>query len=62
LLPFGTAEEVRRGVIDLIRTLGPGGGFLFATSHNVQPDTPPENIITLFDTAYEYGSYPLKLD
>lgn len=60
LLPFGTAGEVRRGVINLIRTLGPGGGFLFATSHNIQPDTPPENIITLFDTAHEYGSYPLK--
>ena len=62
LLPFGTVDEVRRGVKDLIKTLGPGGGFLFAASHNIEPDTPLENIVALFDTAYEFGRYPLSLD
>ena len=47
---------------DLIRTLGPGGGFLFAASHNIQFDTPPENIVAMFDAAHEYGKYPLSLD
>jgi len=61
LLPFGTEPEVRQGVKDLIQTLGPGGGFLFATSHNVQYDTPPRNIIAAFDAAHEYGPYPLSL-
>jgi uroporphyrinogen decarboxylase len=62
LLPFGTVNDVRRGVKDLIRALGPGGGFLFATSHNIEPDTPVENIVALFDAAYEFGQYPLNLD
>jgi len=61
LLPFGTPDEVRQGVKDLIRTLGPGGGFLFATSHNIEPDTPPENIVAMFDAAHELGRYPLGL-
>ncbi len=62
LLPFGTVDEVRQGVKDLLKTLGPRGGFLFATSHNIEPDTPVENIIALFDAAYEFGRYPLNLD
>ncbi len=60
LLPFGTVDEVRQGVKEMIKTLGTGGGLLFATSHNIEPDTPIENIIAVFDTAYEYGQYPLK--
>ena len=62
LLPFGSVDEVRQGVKDLIKTLGPGGGFLFATSHNVEPDTPVENIVALFDAVHEFGRYPLDLD
>jgi len=62
LLPYGTVDEVRRGVRDLVRTLGKGGGLLFATSHNIEPDTPIENIIAMFDEAYEYGRYPLRMD
>ena len=62
LLPFGTVDEVRQGVKELIKTLGPGGGFLFATSHNIEPDTPLENIVALFDAVHEFGRYPLSLD
>lgn len=62
LLPFGTVDEIRQGVRELIKTLGPKGGFLFATSHNIEPDTPPRNIIAMFDTAHEFGRYPLTVD
>jgi uroporphyrinogen decarboxylase len=62
LLPFGTVDEVRQGVKDLIKTLGPGGGFLFATSHNIEPDTPLENIVALFDAVHKFGRYPLDLE
>jgi uroporphyrinogen decarboxylase len=62
LLPFGTADEVRAGVREVIRTLGKDGGLLFATSHNIEPDTPIANIVALFDTAQEFGRYPLATD
>jgi uroporphyrinogen decarboxylase len=29
--------------------LGPGGGYVMAAVHNIQPDVPPENICALFD-------------
>ena len=34
-----------------------GGGFIFAPVHNIQPNVPPENIVTMFQTALEHGCY-----
>jgi uroporphyrinogen decarboxylase len=62
LLPFGTEDDIRQGVKDLIKSLAPGGGYLFATSHNIEPDTPPGNIIAMFDAAHEFGRYPIDFD
>lgn len=57
VLPFGTPEDVRREVQRRISDLKPGGGFVFATVHNIQRDVPPENIVACFDTALKYGWY-----
>ena len=59
LLPFGTPEQVRAGARALIDDLGPGGGFIFAPSHQIQPDVPPENIVAMYDAALAHGQYPL---
>ena len=59
LLPLGSVERVEEGAKKLIQEYAPGGGFIFAASHNIEPDTPPENIVAMFDTAYEYGKYPI---
>jgi uroporphyrinogen decarboxylase len=32
-----------------------GGGYIFCSSHNIQADTPVENIITLMEAYLEYG-------
>jgi hypothetical protein len=58
-LPFGTPEEVRKEVRERIEIFGPGGGFVFNTIHNVQPQTPVENLLAMFETLREYGRYPL---
>ena len=34
---------MRRRVADL----APGGGFVFAAVHNVQPNVPPENVLAM---------------
>jgi uroporphyrinogen decarboxylase len=59
LLPHGTPEQVRDGVKELIDAYAPGGGYILAPSHQFQPDIPPENIVAMYDTAREYGRYPL---
>lgn len=48
-LPFGTPDQVRAEVIDRIRTLGEGGGFVFNPIHNVQARTPAANLLALYD-------------
>ncbi len=54
-LPFGTVEEVRQEVRDNLRILGEGGGYILAPCHNLQPITPVENILEMYETAYEEG-------
>jgi uroporphyrinogen decarboxylase len=54
-LPFGSIEEVRREVHDNLRILGAGGGYILAPCHNIQAVSPPENIVAMYETAYEEG-------
>jgi len=54
-LPFGTAEEVRQEVLDNLRILGAGGGYILAPCHNIQANTTVENIIAMYETGYENG-------
>ena len=56
-LPFGAVEEVRQEVIDNIRILGAGGGYILAPCHNIQAVGPPENVVAMYQTGYEYGWY-----
>jgi uroporphyrinogen decarboxylase len=56
-LPFGTPADVADEVKRRIDDLAPGGGFVFAAVHNIQALVPPENIVTMFDTALEHGTY-----
>jgi uroporphyrinogen decarboxylase len=57
VLPFGSPEDVAEEVKRRIDDLAPGGGYVFATVHNIQAFVPPENIVAAFDTALEYGTY-----
>lgn len=55
-LAFGTVEEVRQEVADNIRILGEGGGYILGPCHNVQAISPPENIVAMYEAAYEMGA------
>ncbi len=55
-LARGTLEEVKQQVIDNLRILGNGGGYILAPCHNIQVVTPPENIVAMYDAAYEFSS------
>lgn len=55
-LPFGTPEQVSDEVKRCIDTLAPGGGFVYATVHNITEGVPLENILAAFRTAKAYGS------
>ena len=55
----GSVEGVKSEVRQRIEELGPGGGFVLAPSHNFGDDVPLENILAFFETAREYGLYPI---
>jgi uroporphyrinogen decarboxylase len=54
-LPFGTPADVRREVADNIRIFREGKGYVVAPCHNIQPNTPTENILALYDAVEEFG-------
>ena len=54
-LPFGTPEDVRRQVLERCEIFGKNGGFVFNAIHNVQANTPVENIIAMIDAVHEFN-------
>jgi len=48
-LPNGTPQEVGKEVKTRISQLGGGGGYILASSHHIQADTPLENIYAMYD-------------
>jgi len=59
VLPRGTPKDVENEVKRRINDFAPGGGFIFAQVHNVQPDVPVENILAMYKAVHEYGKYPI---
>ncbi len=54
-LPFGKEKDVRKEVLDNLRILGTDGRYILAPCHNIQPITPPRNILAMYETGYEFG-------
>ena len=57
VLPYGSPQDVEDEVKRNIDLLAPGGGFVFATVHNILEGVPADNIIAAFQAAKEYGKY-----
>lgn len=56
VLPYGTPSQVREHVRQQITAMGYEGGYILCTAHNIQPDTPLENILALFEAYEEFGA------
>jgi len=50
LLPNRTPEQIREEVTRRAKIMGNHGGYIIAPAHNVQDDTPEENILTMLET------------
>jgi hypothetical protein len=53
-LPFASASEVREEVLRRCDVFARGGGFVFTSVHNVQPNTPVENIVAMLDAVRDF--------
>jgi hypothetical protein len=48
-LPFGTPDEVRAQVKERVKIFGQRNGYVFNPIHNVQCNTPTENVLAMFE-------------
>ena len=61
-LTLGSPEDVRAEVYERIRTIGPGGGFMVASSNSITDYVPLANMKAMIDATFEYGRYPVALE
>ena len=57
ILPRSSTQEIKEEVRRRIGDFAPGGGYVFAAVHNIQPDVPPESIVAMLEAWKEYGKY-----
>ncbi len=48
-LPFGKPEQVRRQVTERVQIFNAKRGFVFSAVHNIQCNTPVENLLAMFE-------------
>ncbi|MBN2593183.1 MAG: hypothetical protein JXA81_06730 [Sedimentisphaerales bacterium] len=48
-LPFGTPYDVRQEVTERLRVFGAKNGYVFNPVHNIQCNTPTENMLAMFE-------------
>jgi len=49
VLPFGKPEQIRRQVAERVQIFNAKRGFVFSTVHNIQCNTPVENVLAMFE-------------
>ena len=50
-LPFGTVEQCRAEARHRLDVVAKGGGYIFSPAHCIQPDTPLENVLVIYEEA-----------
>lgn len=53
-LPSGTPAQVYQEVMDRLKLFSPGGGFVFATIHNVVANVPVENLVAMYRAVNDF--------
>jgi uroporphyrinogen decarboxylase len=60
ILPFASPAAIRNEVRKNMEIFKIGGGYIFNNIHNIQAGVPAENIVAMYDAAYEFGFYNNK--
>lgn len=54
---YGTPPEVVAYCRQTLETMMPGGGYCFAPTHELQDNSPTENVLAMYETARRFGAY-----
>jgi uroporphyrinogen decarboxylase len=56
-LAYGTVDDVTLAVRETLEVMMPGGGYCLAPTHQIQDNTPTENVLAMYEAAKRYGRY-----
>ncbi|MDR2607087.1 MAG: uroporphyrinogen decarboxylase family protein [Treponema sp.] len=56
-LAYGTPQEVRENVRRTLEIMMGGYGYHFAPTHQIQDNTPVENVVAMYQAAHDFGVY-----
>ena len=54
---FGTVQEVVDYCRHTLEIMMTGGGYCFAPTHQLQDNSPTENVVAMYESAQKYGKY-----
>jgi uroporphyrinogen decarboxylase len=54
---FGTVQDVEEDVRRVLDVMMPGGGYCFSPTHQLQDNSPTENVLRMYELAVEAGTY-----
>ena len=54
---YGTVQDVIDNVRETLETMMPGGGYALAPTHQLQDNSPTENVVAMYEAARTYGRY-----
>ncbi len=54
---YGTVEDVANNVRETLEIMMPGGGYCLSPTHQLQDNSPTENVVAMYEAAREYGTY-----
>jgi uroporphyrinogen decarboxylase len=61
ILGMGTPEEVDQEVLELIRDVAPGGGYILTSGNSLASYLKPECVLAMSEAMKKYGQYPINL-
>lgn len=56
-LAYGSVEDVIKNVKEILEIMMPNGGYFFAPTHAIQDNSPPENVIAMYQAIHDLGRY-----
>jgi hypothetical protein len=54
---YGSAEDAVADVRRTLETMMPGGGYALAPTHQLQDNSPTQNVVAMYEAARKYGCY-----
>jgi uroporphyrinogen decarboxylase len=56
-LAYGSVDEVVADVRQTLEIMMPGGGYALSPTHQIQDNSPTENVVAMYAAALKYGRY-----